>query len=56
MCAQCMATAAAAVGGAAGVRQWLVAKGFAWLTPRRVKGLTIGLMVAAVVAAGTLSG
>ena len=56
MCAQCMATAAAAVGGAAGARQWLVAKGFSWLTPGRVKALTIGLMVAAVVAAGPFSG
>jgi hypothetical protein len=56
MCAQCMATAAAAVGGAAGLRQWLVARGFGWLTPRRVKALTAVLVVAAVAAAGTMSG
>ena len=56
MCAQCTATAAAAVGGAAGLRQWLVARGFSWLTPRRLKALTAALVVAGVVVAGTMSG
>jgi hypothetical protein len=56
MCAQCMATAAAAVGSASGIRGWLVARGFTWLTPRRLRAITIGLMVLAVLGAGTMSG
>jgi hypothetical protein len=56
MCAQCMATAAAAVGGASGLRSWLVAKGFAWLTPTRQKALTVALVAAAVLVSATASG
>jgi hypothetical protein len=56
MCAQCMATAAAAVGGASGVRAWLVAKGFVWLTPSREKVITAALVVAAVLVSATVSG
>jgi hypothetical protein len=51
-----MAMAAAAVGSAGGVRGWLAARGFAWLTPRRLRLLTIALMVTAVLVAGTMSG
>ena len=56
MCAQCMVTGVAAVGGASGLRAWLGAKGFAWLTPTRQKALTIALVVAAVLVSATLSG
>jgi hypothetical protein len=57
MCAQCMASAAAAVGGASGVRAWLATKGFAWLTPVRLRRITVALLVgAAVVASLTASG
>jgi hypothetical protein len=56
MCAQCMTPAAAAIGGAAGVRQWRVARGYGWLTPRRIKALTAVPVVAAVAVAGTMSG
>jgi hypothetical protein len=56
MCAQCMATAAVAVGGASGLRAWLAAKRFAWLTPTRMRAATIVLVVAAVLASATLSG
>jgi hypothetical protein len=56
MCAQCMATAAAAVGGASGLRAWLVARGFAWLTPSRQKALTVVLVVTAVLVSATVSG
>lgn len=51
-----MATAAAAVGGASGLRSWLVAKGFAWLTPTRQKALTVALVAAAVLVSATASG
>jgi hypothetical protein len=56
MCAQCMATAAAAVGGASGVRAWLASRGFAWLTPVRLKRITFVLSAGALLATATLSG
>ncbi len=52
MCAQCMTTAAVAVGAAGGIRAWLAARAPAWLTPGRLRALTIGLLSAAVAAAG----
>jgi len=51
-----MATATAAVGGASGLRAWLAAKGFSFLTPRRLRALTIALGVGAVLVSATLSG
>jgi uncharacterized protein (TIGR03382 family) len=51
-----MATAAVAAGGATGIRAWLAAKGFSWLTPRRLTGITLVLIAAALVVAATLSG
>jgi hypothetical protein len=56
MCAQCMATAAAAVGGATGLRAWLAAKGFQWLSATVLRRVTIALGVGAVLIAGVLSG
>jgi hypothetical protein len=57
MCAQCMASAAAAVGGASGVRAWLAARGFAWMTPARLHRITMALVgLALLVAALTASG
>lgn len=56
MCAQCMATAAVAVGAAGGVRAWVAAHQPAWLTPPRLKRVTAVLIGAAVLAAGLGSG
>jgi hypothetical protein len=56
MCAQCMATAATAGAAATGIRSWLAARSPHWLTPERLRRLTIGLVVAAVAATATLSG
>ena len=56
MCAQCMATAAAAAGGASGLRAWLAARGFTWMTPQRLKRVTVGLIAGALLVAATLSG
>jgi hypothetical protein len=50
MCAQCMATAATAVAGATGIRAWL-ARGYAWVTPRRLRFMTGALLTVAVVTA-----
>jgi hypothetical protein len=53
MCAQCMAAAATAAAGATGIRAWLAARGFAWVTPRRLRLMTgvlfaLALTVAAI--------
>jgi hypothetical protein len=37
----------AAASAATGFRSWLQTHNFAWLTPRRLRGLTIGAMCAA---------
>ncbi len=56
MCAQCMTTAAMAVGAAGGLRAWLAARRPGWLTETRMKRATAALMAVAVVAAGLGSG
>jgi hypothetical protein len=37
----------AATAGASGLRAWLQAQHLSWLTPRRMRAVTIGLVVAA---------
>ncbi len=54
MCAQCMAGAATIVAGTSGIRLWLTARAWAWLTPSRLRHATRGLLVTAVVASGLL--
>jgi hypothetical protein len=44
MCAGCAITAATA---ASGFRSWLASHHFGWLTPRRLRALTIAAMCAA---------
>jgi hypothetical protein len=56
MCAQCMATAAAATGALSGLRAWLAARGFTWLTPARLKRLTFALVACVLVVSATVSG
>jgi hypothetical protein len=54
VCAACAMTAAA---GATGVRTWLQTRGWAWLTPKRLKHATVVTFVAAtLVSALGLSG
>jgi hypothetical protein len=52
MCVQCMVNAAASVGAASGIRTWLGLRGGAWLTPGRMRAVTIVLLTLAVVGAG----
>jgi hypothetical protein len=52
MCMQCAATAAVAVGSASGIRAWLRARADRWATPPRMRALTAGLVVMAVLVAG----
>ena len=52
MCVQCAVgatSAAAAVGGATGLRAWLAAKRFTWMTPGRMRAATIALLALAVI-------
>jgi hypothetical protein len=54
MCMQCMAGAMAAGASASGLRAWLVAWAPRWLTPRRRRIATRGLLVAGVLAASVI--
>jgi hypothetical protein len=54
MCMQCMAGAMTATAGAAGIRAWLATRAFAWLTPRRLKAITIALATVALLASTVL--
>jgi hypothetical protein len=52
MCMQCAATATVAVGSASGIRAWLRMHAGSWLTPARMRAVTIGLLTLAVIASG----
>jgi hypothetical protein len=54
MCVQCAmgaTSAAVAVGGATGIRAWLGARGFTWMTPGRMRVTTIVLLAMGVIGA-----
>jgi hypothetical protein len=51
---QCMAGGMTAVGAASGIRSYLGRLHAAWLTPRRLRRITIGLAVAALVASSLI--
>jgi hypothetical protein len=44
-----MMAASTAAAGATGIRAWLAAKRFAWLTPRRMRLMTIGLIATGLI-------
>ncbi len=52
MCMQCMMTAAASVSTASGLRVWLGNHVGKWLTPRRLRLITIALFALAILASG----
>jgi hypothetical protein len=54
MCMQCMAGAMTATAGATGIRAWLATRTYGWLTPRRLKAITIGLIAVALIASTVL--
>jgi len=54
MCMQCMAGAMTATAGAAGIRAWLATRAFGWLTPSRLKAITVVLVVGALLASTVL--
>jgi hypothetical protein len=53
---QCMMGAMGAGAGATGTRAWLAHRGFRWITPGRMRAITLALLAAALLAASTLSG
>jgi hypothetical protein len=57
MCAQCMMGATTAAAGVTGMRAWLTAKAFVWMTARRMRFLTMSLIVVGLIGASVgLSG
>ena len=52
---QCAATAMTAAATATGARAYIAHRRFAWLTPRRLRGVTAGLIAAAVLASGLIA-
>jgi hypothetical protein len=51
MCAQCMLGASTAAAGVTGMRAWLAAMGFSWMTPRRLRLFTVSLIAAGLIGA-----
>jgi hypothetical protein len=50
---QCMMTAMGAGASATGIRSFIAAKHFSWVTPRRLKLITIALLAAALIVSAT---
>ena len=51
---QCMASAMGAVGATSGTRAFIAGRHFSWLSPRRLRVLTIVLLAVALLASATL--
>jgi hypothetical protein len=51
-----MMGAMTSVAAANGTRAWLARKKADWLTPRRLRYITVGLFAIAILVSGTLSG
>ena len=56
MCVQCMMGAMTAGAGASGARAWLARMRIPWLTPKRMRRVTIALVVVALGVSTTISG
>jgi hypothetical protein len=54
MCVQCMAGAMTATAAASGTRSWLATRSWSWLTPRRLRRISIGLLVTVLVLSATV--
>jgi hypothetical protein len=54
MCMQCMMGAMTAGAAASSTRSWLAARKWAWLTPGRLRAITVALLVAALMGAATV--
>jgi hypothetical protein len=54
MCMQCMATAMTAGAGVTGTRAYIAARHFSWMTPRRLRAITVTLLTGGLLASATL--
>jgi hypothetical protein len=54
MCMQCMMGAMTAGAAASSTRGWLATRRWAWLTPERLRAITVALLVGALVASATV--
>lgn len=52
---QCMGAAMGSCAAASGARSYLAAKGYAWMTPARMRRTTIGLVAAALLASSVFA-
>jgi hypothetical protein len=48
MCMQCMTYAMTSVGAAGGLRSWVASKNPCWVTPRRLRLLTVAVLASGV--------
>jgi hypothetical protein len=51
---QCMMTAMGATASATGIRSFIAAKHLSWLTPRRLRAITVVLLASALIVSATL--
>jgi len=56
MCMQCMMGAMSAGAAATGTRSWLATRRWRWLTPERLRAITIALVAAALIASTVVLG
>jgi hypothetical protein len=54
MCVQCMMGAMTAGAAASGTRSWLATRGWAWLTPVRLRRITMALVIIALLLSATV--
>ena len=54
MCVQCMMGAMSAGAAVTGTRSWLGSRRWSWLTPERLRRVTIGLFVLGLLGASTI--
>jgi hypothetical protein len=54
MCMQCMMGAMTAGAAASSTRGWLATRRWTWLTPERLRAITVALLVAALAATATV--
>jgi hypothetical protein len=54
MCVQCMMGAMSAGAAVTGTRSWLATRRWAWLTPERLRHVTIALVVAGLALSATV--
>jgi hypothetical protein len=49
MCLQCMMGAMTATASATGIRAWIAQRNWKWLTPKRLRAVTVALLAAGLI-------